>query len=108
MYLDMNEQDYRQVLEEAPRIVAGRLHIEAQTSAEGMVEAIRGKDALAAGLLEKFMDAYREWWQASVAAGDTPQPTPESVSAVRRLITKRSEMRAALISYLNSQYPVGA
>lgn len=107
MYLDMNEQDYRQVLEEAPRIVAGRLHID-ETSAEEIVEAIRGKDALAAGLLEKFMDAYREWWQASVAAGDTPQPTPESVSAVRRLITKRSEMRAALISYLNSQYPVGA
>jgi hypothetical protein len=105
MYLAMTQQDFEDVIDEAPRIVATRLGLSVDQEQAQLLGQIREADPLAAGLLEKFIEAYKEWWTASCAATQGGPNSIESAKVVRRLIDKRGQMRSALISYLSSQHP---
>ncbi len=105
MYLTMTQQDFEDVINEAPRIVAQRLPLSADQKQGNLRDEIRKVDPLAAGLLEKFIETYTEWWKASCAATQGEPDSKESAKDIQRLIDKRGQMRSALISYLNSQYP---
>jgi hypothetical protein len=105
MYLAMTQQDFEDVIDEAPRIVATRLGLSVDQEQAQLLGQIRDTDPLAAGLLEKFIEAYEEWWTASCQATQGGPDSTETAKVVRRLIDKRGQMRSALISYLNSQHP---
>lgn len=105
MYLSMTQQDFQEVIDDAPRIVATRLGLPVDQVQHQLLRQIREKDSLAVGLLEKFIDAYKEWWDASCKATQGGPDSAESAKVVQRLIDKRGQMRSALISYLNSQFP---
>ena len=105
MYLSMTQQDFQDVIDDAPRIVATRLGLSVDQDQHQLLEQIRETDPLAAGLLEKFIDAYKEWWSASCAVTQGGPDSAESAKVVQRLIDKRGQVRSALISYLNSQHP---
>lgn len=105
MYLTMTQQDFQNVIDDAPRIVATRLGLSLDQSQDRLLQQIRETDPLAGGLLEKFIEAYKEWWTASCEATQGGADSTESAKVVQRLIDKRGQMRSALISYLNSQHP---
>jgi hypothetical protein len=105
MYLNMTQQDFEDVIDDAPRIVATRLGLSVDQVQNQLLGQIRQTDPLAAGLLEKFIKAYKEWWTASCATTQGGPDSTESVKVIWRLIDKRGQMRSALMSYLNSQYP---
>ena len=50
-------------------------------------------DPLAAGLLEKFIEVYTEWWTASSAAIQGEPGSHESARNIQRLIDKRGKIR---------------
>ncbi len=106
MYLNMTQQDFEDVIDDAPPIVATRLGLSVDQDQNQLLGQIRQTDPpLAAGLLEKFIEAYKEWWTASCATTQGGPDSTESAKVIWRLIDKRGQMRSALMSYLNSQYP---
>ena len=105
MYFAMTQQDYQEVINEAPRIVAKRLGLSADQDKAHLLDEISSKDQLAAGLLTKFIDTYTEWWETSCAATQGDANSEEIANTIQLLIDKRGQMRTALLSYLNSQYP---
>lgn len=105
MYLAMTQGDFEEVIEEAPRIVAKRLGLADELEQTQLRSEIIKTDPLAAGLLEKFIEVYTEWWTASSAAIQGEPGSHESARNVQRLIDKRGKIRSALMNYLNSQYP---
>jgi len=105
MYLAMNQGDFEEVIEEAPRIVAKRLGLADGLEHTQLMPEIIKTDPLAAGLLEKFIEVYTEWWTASSAAIQGEPGSHESARNIQRLIDKRGKIRSALMNYLNSQYP---
>jgi len=68
MYLAMTQQDFEDVIDEGPRIVATRLGLSVDQEQAQLLGQIRDTDPLAAGPLEKFFEAYKEWWTASCEA----------------------------------------
>lgn len=105
MYLAMSQQDFETVIDDAPRIVAKRLGLGEDLDKLELHDQIRSKDQLAADLLAKFIEVYTEWWQTSCAATQGGPNSKETAKLIQRLINKRGQMRSALMSYLNSQYP---
>jgi len=105
MYLAMTQQDYEEVINDAPRIVAKRLGLSDDQDKSHLLDEISSKDQLAAGLLAKFIDTYTEWWETSRAATQGDDNSEEIAKTIQLLIDKRGQMRIALLSYLNSQYP---
>ena len=105
MYLAMTQNDFEQVVEEAPRIVAIRLGLAVDQEQARLRSEINKTDPLAAGLLDKFIEVYTEWWTTSSAAIQGESRSNESAKVIQRLIDKRGQMRTALMNYLNSQYP---
>lgn len=108
MYLAMTQGDFEEVIEEAPRIVAKRLGLADDLEQAQLRSEIIKTDPLAAGLLEKFIEVYTEWWIASSATIQGEEGSHESVRNIQRLIDKRGKIRSALMNYLNSQYPTDA
>jgi len=105
MYLAMTQRDFEEVIEEAPRIVAKRLGLAGDLEDTQLRPEIIKTDPLAAGLLEKFIEVYSEWWTASSAATQGEPGSHESAQNIQRLIDKRGKIRSALMNYLNLQYP---
>jgi hypothetical protein len=56
MYLAMTQNDFEQVVEEAPRIVAIRLGLAVDQEQAQLRSEINKTDPLAAGLLDKFIE----------------------------------------------------
>jgi hypothetical protein len=108
MYLAMTQSDFEEVIEEAPLIVAKRLGLADDLERAQLRAEIIKIDPLAAGLLEKFIEVYTEWWTTSSAAIQGEPGSIESAHNIQRLIDKRGRMRSALMNYLNSQYPADA
>jgi hypothetical protein len=105
MYLTMTQQDYEEVVSEAPKIVAKRMGLSDNLDKSSIMGEIGKIDPLAAGLLETFIKVYTEWYTTSYATIQGEPNSEESVNAIHRLIHKRGQMRSALISYLSAQYP---
>lgn len=105
MYLAMTQGDFKEVIEEALRIVAKRLGLADELEQTQLMSEIIKTDPLAAGLLEKFIEVYTEWWTASSAAIQGESGSHESARNIQGLIDKRGKIRSALMNYLNSQYP---
>jgi hypothetical protein len=108
MYLTMTDQDFQDVIQEAPIMVARRIGVSSDQDPSQLLEAIEQQDKLASGLLNKFIDAYTEWWQTSSKLIQGEKQAPEMVDDIQKLIDKRSQIRLALLNYLNSQYPLPA
>ena len=93
MYLAMTQGDFEEVIEEAPRIVAKRLGLADDLEHTQLMPEIIKTDPLAAGLLEKFIEVYTEWWTASSAAIQGEPGSHESARNIQRLIDKRGKIR---------------
>jgi len=102
MYLGMTEEDYQNVQNEAPRLVAKRLGITADLSGEELDNAIKTKDEAAFLILREFRSTYENWWNLSKLF--SPESQPGKLAELKRLIHSRNEIRSSLVSYLNGKY----
>lgn len=102
MYLGMTEEDYQNVQNETPKLVAKRLGIAADLSGEELDNAIKTKDEIAFLILREFRSIYESWWHLSRVF--SPESQPGKLEELKRLIHSRNEIRSALVSYLNGKY----
>ncbi len=105
MYLAMTQQEYEDVLNEAPFIVGTKLGLQVNQDRKVVEELIREKDSLASGLLDRYLEVYTEWWEASCLLTQGDPGSKEKLEDVRRLMVRRSLMRSSLMNYLGSEYP---
>lgn len=108
MYLSMTQEEFEEVINEAPRTVAKRLGIDYNQDNNELFKLILKADPLASGLLDKYIGAYTEWWETSRASTQSDldwEGTRESAKIIQRLIGKRGHMCSALRHYLNAQHP---
>jgi hypothetical protein len=102
MYLGMNEEDYQNVLNNTPKIVAKRLGIADTVADEDLEKAIDDKDHIAFLIMKEFRSIYEKWWALSKSF--SPEGTPDKLDELKSLVSSRNEIRNSLISYLNSKY----
>lgn len=102
MYLGMTEEDYQNVQNETPKLVANRLGITVDLSGDELDNAIKSRDEAAFLILREFRSIYKQWWDLSKSF--SPDNQPEKVDELERLIHQRNEMRSSLVSYLNGKY----
>lgn len=103
MYLAMTQEEYEQVPREAIETVANRIGIASDSYDPDLFSKIEKIDPLAAGLLDRYTHIYANWW---LLANSITQGGPkEDLVDLQRLIIRRGSIRAALMTYLNSEYP---
>ena len=102
MYLGMTEEDYQNVQNETPKLVAKRLGIPADLSGDELDTAIKSKDEAAFLILREFRAIYNKWWNLSKAI--SPDNQSDKVDELKRLINQRNDIRSSLVSYLNGKY----
>lgn len=98
----MNQQDFEEVINDAPKIVANWMGI--PMDSPNLLEQIKKEDDLAANLLEKYIEAYTEWWETSCSATQGEPTSSSEAKVIQRLIDKRGHMRQSLMGYLCAQY----
>jgi hypothetical protein len=102
MYLGMTEEEYQNVQNETPKLVAKRLGITADLSGDELDTAIKSKDEAVFLILREFRSIYEQWWNISKAF--SPDNQPDKVDELKRLINQRNDIRSSLVSYLNGKY----
>ena len=102
MYLGMTDEDYQNVQNTTPKIVAKRLGIPDNLIDEDLEKAIDAKDHIAFLIMEEFRSTYEKWWMLS--KNFSPKTNPEKIEELKSLVSSRNEIRNSLISYLNSKY----
>jgi hypothetical protein len=102
MYLGMTEEDYQNVQNETPKLVAKRLGIQADVSGDELDTAIKSKDEVAFLILSEFRTIYKKWWDKSKEF--SPDSQPDKAEELQCLMNSRNEIRTSLVSYLNGKY----
>ena len=102
MYLGMTDEDYQNVQNTTPKIVAKRLGIPDNLVDEDLEKAIDAKDHIAYLIMKEFRSTYEKWWKLS--KNFSPKINPDKIEELKSLVSSRNEIRNSLISYLNSKY----
>ena len=102
MYLGMTDDDYLNVQNTTPKIVAKRLGIPDGLLGEDLEKAIDAKDHIAFLIMKEFRSTYEKWW--ALSKNFSPDKNPDKADELKGLVSSRNEIRNSLISYLNAKY----
>ena len=102
MYLGMTDEDYQNVQNATPKIVAKRIGISDNLLGDDLEKAIDEKDHIAYLIMKEFRSTYEKWWMLS--KNFSPNVNPDKINEIKSLVSSRNEIRNSLMSYLNSKY----
>ena len=96
MYLGMTDEDYQNVQNTTPKIVAKRLGIPDSLGDDDLDKAIDAKDHIAYLIMKELRSTYEKW--RVLSKNFSPKTNPEKTEELKSLVSSRNEIRNSLIS----------